>query len=686
MTHCHLLARLVVTILVACDLVLGATGGRAETPAGPDFKTMKYGFFVHYVWAGAYGQLTKDGAGQPAKSLDDLANRFDVEGFANDLAAWQVEYVIFTAWHANINPLFPSETMKKWGLESHYCKRDLLGEIITACNARGIQVMFYTHPRDGHDLRGEEQIKTGWGSNSGQPDPDWAKFDFKKWNDFVNDLYGELVARYGDRILGLYLDEGSGAGDSFRVVDYPRLRATIKRNHPHLVMVQNYYGNLYSCDVGDKEYYHWGEFANRDGSVWPVNKMCVGTCFASIWWASTPAGTNTVWYTPEDMFRYTVLQAGANTDGGGVQWATGPYPGGGWETGVDETMRKLGACIKAVTPSVKGTYASRAFPTPTGATIKSVAWGSATDAADGTATFLHILKPPPVKTLAIGKADDGTLFTSASLLGTGQKLAFKPGVEGYEIILPDNTEWDKLDTVIRLQTDAKQLQQRRSQAREHLTAGVTALSTALAGKAAARSWQVDYALAWGKRVLANEAFSLTQFADATTAVEAACDDLTRPPLPAPELNLAAGKAVEASSWHSSVRPETLTTGQRGDPAFWSNDDAQVRVDHHEWVKVDLGREETVGSVVLFPRVPDGGDGFPLDLVISLSADGSAWREVVKKTEAPHPRGKPCTYALAAERARYVKIEGTRLRQLPGDENRFRMQLARIEVFAPTASK
>ena len=59
--------------------------------------------------------------------------------------------------------------------------------------------------------------------------------------------------RYGNDILGLYLDEGSGAADSYKVVDYPRLRKTITGKHPHLVMMQNDYGNLYSGDVGNKE-------------------------------------------------------------------------------------------------------------------------------------------------------------------------------------------------------------------------------------------------------------------------------------------------------------------------------------------------------------------------------------------------------------------------------------------------
>ncbi len=422
----------------------------AEPNSLAAFKAMKHGFFVHYVYGGAYGNLTIDKNGHPPKSLDELAGNFDVEGFANDLAAWHVEYVIFTAWHANINPLFPSQTMKKWGLDSHYCQRDLLGEIIKACKKRGIQVLFYTHPRDGHDLRGEEQIKTGWGINNGQPDPDWAKFDFKKWNDFVNDLYGELVDRYGSQIAGLYLDEGSGAGDSYRVVDYPRLRATIKRHNPNLVMIQNFYGNLYSCDVGDKEYCGWGEFAKADGSAWPAYTMPVGTCFATTWWSGTPSGKNTVRFSAEDMFRYTVLEAGANSEGGGVQWATGPYMGGGWETGVEETMRKVGASIQNIAESIKQTIPSTSYVTPAGKRTADLQWGVATKSLDERTEYLHVLCPPASSTLTLPVPADGKKFSAATLLPGGQKVALSQDAAGVKLTLPVGVAWEKLDTVIKL--------------------------------------------------------------------------------------------------------------------------------------------------------------------------------------------------------------------------------------------
>ena len=403
-----------------------------------ELKKMHYAFFVHYVWGGPAYNLTIKSNGSLPSGLQDLANSFDAQGFADSLAAWNVEFVIFTAWHANINPLWPSQTMLTWGLTDHYCQRDVLGDMISACKAKGIKVMFYTHPRDGHDLSPADQALTGWGPT----------FDYQKWNDFTNALYGELVDRYGNDIVGLYLDEG---GNNGAYVDFTRLRHTIKDNHPNLIMMQNNYGNLYTCDIFDQEFYYWGAFSSSDGSIWPTFTWGVGPVMGSCWWSTTPPGTNVVRYSAEDIFRYTVLQAGADTDGGGVQWAAGPYAGGGWETGVDSTMRQVGAYIKAIAPSIKGTYASRAYTTPAGATINSIAWGVATDATDGSATYLHVLKAPSGRSLTIGKAANAVVFTGAKLFVSGKTCGFVSNPTQYVITLPDDEMWDRLDTVIRLQ-------------------------------------------------------------------------------------------------------------------------------------------------------------------------------------------------------------------------------------------
>ena len=54
---------------------------------------MKYGFFVHYVWGGDAYSVTVNKDGSKPAGLDDVANRFDAEGFADDVASMGVEYV-----------------------------------------------------------------------------------------------------------------------------------------------------------------------------------------------------------------------------------------------------------------------------------------------------------------------------------------------------------------------------------------------------------------------------------------------------------------------------------------------------------------------------------------------------------------------------------------------------------------
>ena len=116
----------------------------------------------------------------------------------------------------------------------------------------------YTHPRDGHDLGASDQAATGWNGTVDGYNPDWSVFDRPEWNDFINDIDADLIDRYGSRIDGLFIDEGSGAGDSWRVVDYPRLRRTIKNRQSDLLMMQNYYGTNYRCDIGATEISYWG--------------------------------------------------------------------------------------------------------------------------------------------------------------------------------------------------------------------------------------------------------------------------------------------------------------------------------------------------------------------------------------------------------------------------------------------
>lgn len=449
-------------LLLSLLLALAVPSVQAQAPAA-DYRSMKYGFFVHYVWGGDAYSATVNKDGSKPSGLDDLANRFDAEGFARDIQAMGVEYVVFTAWHADMNVLYPSKVMEKWR-PGHSAKRDLIGDMIKACKAKGIQVLLYTHPRDGHDFTDADMAKTGWHRGEGS-NPDFGKWDKSKWNDFINETYGELVDRYGKDILGLYLDEGSGAADSYRVVDYPRLRKTITSKHPHLVMMQNDYGNLYTADLGNQEVFYNHSFGTPDGDQWASYKIPISIVAGSIFWAAFPEGKDApaqtsakvgfnkwVHYTPESMFRYTVLQAGANTDGGGVIWAAGPYPGGGWETGVLDRMQRTGKLIQPVERSIKNTYPSSSYPTAPGTKIADLTWGVATRSIDDKFEYLHVLKAPAdgSKILKLPPPADGKKFAKAVLLAEKKPVAFKQDESGIRFALPSGSSWNRLDTVIAL--------------------------------------------------------------------------------------------------------------------------------------------------------------------------------------------------------------------------------------------
>jgi alpha-L-fucosidase len=431
--------------------------------ATADYRAMKYGFFVHYVWGGDAYSVTVNKDGSKPAGIDDVADRFDAEGFARDLQAMDVEYVLFTAWHANMNVLYPSKVMDKW-MPGHSSKRDLIGDMIKACKAKGVQVLLYTHPRDGHDFNDADMAKTGWHRGQGS-NPDFDKFDKAKWNDFINEAYAELVERYGNDILGLYLDEGSGAADSYRVVDYPRLRKTITAKHPHLLMMQNDYGNLYTADLGNKEIFYHNGFDTPDGDQWPSYKIPISVVVGSIFWAAFPEGQTepaqksdkvgfNKWipYTPESMFRYTVLQAGSNTDGGGTLWAAGPYPEGGWESGVLERMKKTGELIKPIERSIKNTYPSSSWRTAPGTRISNLTWGVATRSMDDKFEYLHVLKAPAdgSKSLKLPPPADGKKFAKAVLLDNRKAVALKQDESGLSLALPTGSSWDPLNTVIAL--------------------------------------------------------------------------------------------------------------------------------------------------------------------------------------------------------------------------------------------
>ena len=133
-----------------------------------------------------------------------------------------------------------------------------------------------------------------------------------------------------------------------------------------------------------------------------------------------------------------------------MQWASGPYAGGGWETGVAEVMSELGRHINAIAPSIKNTIPSTSYITHTGTAFKDLVWGVATQSPDGSAVYLHVLKAPIGNSLVLPPPADGKRFSAASLLKTGCVVSLTQEEDHMELVLNLTDKWDCLDTVIKL--------------------------------------------------------------------------------------------------------------------------------------------------------------------------------------------------------------------------------------------
>lgn len=151
-------------------------------------------------------------------------------------------------------------------------------------------------------------------------------------------------------------------------------------------------------------------------------------------------------------------------------------------------------------------------------------------------------------------------------------------------------------------------------------------------------------------------------------------------------NLAPQSVITASSsWYVIPLWERLkiADGRTGSDTYsngWSSANSTA-VSHTEWVRFDFGRVASINAVDLYPRNdgPNLGYGFPIDFTIDVSTDNVNWTAVVSRTDQPIPTGVQ-KFNFGFQNARYVRVQGTRLRPNPNDANRYRMQLAEARIY------
>ena len=391
----------------------------------------KFGIFVHYTVE--YAHLSPGGKPQPAVwDLDAKTDAFDVKAFADAVEGMGAQYVTLTAFHAAMYLLAPSKVMTDVGLSKHQAKRDLLGEVADELNQRGIALCLYVHPTDQHDLSREERALFGWGPGvNGLPGPKLGQWPNSKWDEFILGLFKELSLRYGKRVSGYWIDQHTGKV----FPDAGRLAVALRAGNPEAVIWQN--SGAY-VPAGLSLESAWPAAEGGDPSHGEKDQCCI-------------LPTDNAWFLGKEVripaaevFRGVVRCAGCPGQKGGVHVALTPYADA-YAPSVKQMMDAFGELWRERKVSLLNTRPSKILQLEQ----KNNSWEVvATDSADGSTVYVHVMIPPAGETIHLPPLNDGRKIISVSLLLGGKKVQFKQSEEAVELSLPEDAKWDTVDTVI----------------------------------------------------------------------------------------------------------------------------------------------------------------------------------------------------------------------------------------------
>ena len=644
-----------------CCLSLCVTGcrlmqGGADHPsvATRPYQAFRYGLFIHWVsgdnQSGTSCGLVKPD-GSASRGIEAYCNELNIDKVVDDIAALGFEIVYVTDFHGLGTTLHPSAAVDSWrGKGVYTASRDALGELIAKLKARGIYTVIFTHPLDGHDYGKAQQELLGWNDPTDH---------FKRWNDFVNDVYADLASRYGKDIVGIGFDSAWGNQahemiDGKSKLDQLRLRETLKKVAPTVPLISlsppNQTTDLYIREVWRPYWFNWDRFEgipqftqpekgkdrpvlrkeDYDTDLWPAYNRPPAVVITDHWTVLSKRDKSTLNVSGEAMFRYTVLQHGASYNGPAVLWSVSPYVTGEWPIDVYEQFMVARKLMAPIQESLRGTYLSTSFITPEGKSIRTLTNGFvATRKPDHTVEYIHVLRPPSGKVLVLGCPADGKVFDSkGTLLPGGATVKVTRQGSSYSVTLGEGSKWDPLDTVIRLKV--------RQPPRENV--------------------------ALYKPVY----FSSS---DETTKLQA------------------------NAFWHAG-----LTDGKVN--KAWSSKD-KIDVNHPQWVTVDLLNQQSISRVTLWAY----DEAYPVDFTVEVSTDNKTFQGVAKYTSqspkdgsagTPRPTeiqvfsqggAKPpaepvgfqqsgrCDSDFSSVSARYVRVTATRSH---GDTGLVRLQ--ELEVY------
>jgi alpha-L-fucosidase len=326
-----------------------------------------------------------------------------------------MKYIVITAKHHEGFALWDSK-VSGFDLAATPCKRDILGELATACRKHGIKLGFYySHWQDWEAPGG---AKPYW-----MPQPTDEQFE-TYWKGKALPQVAELIERY-DPDLFWFDTWGNEAAKNITTTRRDELIHLIRTKSPRCLIN----GRIAAHNPGnDVDFLEMND--NEFPLQWPGKPWQSPATMQNSWgWHATDYN----WQPTGEMIRLLTQCASL---GGNYLLNIGPKADGSIPPPAVRRLRELGGWMVANGASVQGTTRLGQAP-----------WGWWTRNKDDTIRYAHVHQWPVDGLLPLGALDKTP--QSVAVLETKQPLQLTKQNDGWYVRIPKNAP-DAWDTVIEL--------------------------------------------------------------------------------------------------------------------------------------------------------------------------------------------------------------------------------------------
>jgi hypothetical protein len=228
-----------------------------------------YGVFLHYQYRILLGRCVRTEPQFPepeqmtARQWNEFVAGFDVEGFAAQMAAARVGWVLFCiddhyfAWSCAPNRTFSDYTGYAPG--ERCSRRDLILDLAGALNARGVKLLCYFAGLNGYmkDRKAYEGLKDDGNPRTAPP----AESRRRRL-----EVLREYCDRYGDKVAGWWFDGMEFDSYAEQPHDWSAIRDTVRRANPAGVIA-------FSCGANEQARVCRGVDDFTGGDTWSKHDL-----------------------------------------------------------------------------------------------------------------------------------------------------------------------------------------------------------------------------------------------------------------------------------------------------------------------------------------------------------------------------------------------------------------------------